>query len=76
MGLELDHQRYLDDRAYRRDVHARLRQLLGASLNLREVDIFHEPGHACCAREAWPVTHARLLAALAADGDRMLGVQV
>ena len=75
MSLELDHLRYVQDQAYRREIHARLRRLISARpLALREMAVVHEADNDCCRLEPWLVTHARLAAAVSADGDRMLGV--
>jgi len=75
MKLELDHLRYVQDQAYRREIHARLRRLLSvAPFALREMDVAHEADNSCCRLEPWLLTHAKLAAAVSADGDRMLGV--
>jgi len=73
--LELDNLRYLSDQGYRRLIHASLRRAITTEpLALRAMDVVHKAGNSCCGREAWPLTHARLLAALAADGDHVIGV--
>jgi len=75
--MTIDHLRYIQDRAYRREVHARLRRLIAEERHeLGSADVVHEAGNACCLREAWPVTHARIVAALTADGERMLGAML
>jgi hypothetical protein len=71
--LELDHLRYLKHDAYRRDIHTRLRRLITEEPRaLSQMAIVHD-GDRCCRREAWPVTYAALLAAVA-GGDRVLGI--
>jgi hypothetical protein len=73
--LGLDHLRYIQSQAYRREVHGRLRRLIADEPGaISQMTVVHEAGDSCCLREAWPVTYARLLAALAADGEPVLGV--
>ena len=72
--LELDHMRYVQDARYRREVHARLRRLIAEEPGaVSQMSVVHD-GDRCCRREAWPVTYSKLLAALTADGERVLGV--
>jgi hypothetical protein len=72
--LSLDHQRYIEEQGYRREVHAGLRKLIGEEHGLSRMTVVHEAGNRCCLREAWPLTYAKLMTALAADGERVLGV--
>jgi hypothetical protein len=72
--MTIDHLRYIEDQAYWREVNGRLRRFMAEGRGLSAAAVVHEAGNACCQREAWPLTHARILAAVAADGDRMLGV--
>jgi hypothetical protein len=73
--LSLDHLRYIQDQAYRREVNAALRRLIAEEpRGINEMTVVHEAGDRCCLREAWPLTYAKVMAALAADGERVLGV--
>ncbi len=73
--LQLDHRRYIQSQAYRREVHARLRKLIAEKPGaMSQLAVVHEADGRCCHREAWPVSYAALLGALAADGERVLGV--
>jgi anti-sigma factor RsiW len=73
--LQLDHLRYIRHQSYRRDVHARLRRLIAEEPHaVSQMAVVHEVGNRCCVREAWSVTYSKLLAALAADGEPVLGV--
>lgn len=73
--LELDHLRYLKNRVYRRRVRARLRRLIAEEKGrLSQMDVLHEADDRCCRREPWAVTYTSLLAELAADGERVVGV--
>jgi hypothetical protein len=72
--IELDHARYIKDRVYRRTVQARLRRLIAEQPRaMSYLDVVHD-GDRCCRREAWTVTYSKLIAALQADGERVLGV--
>jgi hypothetical protein len=72
--LTLDHKRYVKDQAYRRELHGRLRRLITEEPHaISQMNVVHD-GDRCCRREAWPVTYSKLIAALAADGERVLGV--
>jgi hypothetical protein len=72
--VTIDHLRYIQDQSYRREIHARVRRFMAEGRGLSAAAVVHEAGNACCQREAWPVTHARIVASVSADGDRMLGV--
>jgi hypothetical protein len=73
--LSLDHLRYIQDQAYRREVLGRLRRLIAEEpRGLSQMTVVHEAGDICCLREPWPVTYAKLMASLTADGERVLGV--
>ncbi len=72
--IELDHLRYIKDRGYRRRVQAQLRRLIAEQPRaMSEMHVLHD-GDRCCRCEAWVITYASLLAALQADGERVLGV--
>lgn len=72
--LELDHMRYIRSQAYRRERQARLRRLIAEEPRaISQMTVVHD-GDRCCRREPWPVTYSKLMAALAADGERVAGV--
>jgi hypothetical protein len=72
--LELDHSRYVREQNYRREIHARLRRLIAEEPHaVSQMTIWHDGGR-CCRREAWPLTYSKLIRALQADGERVVGV--
>jgi hypothetical protein len=71
--LDLDHGRFIANQTYRREVIARLRRLINEE-RISRMTIVHEVDNSCCRSEPWSVTYTFLLAALWADGERVLGV--
>ncbi len=65
--VEIDHWRYLTDRAHRRHVHATIRRCVRKNRALEQT-IWHEKDGSCCERENWIDTANRMQNALAADG--------
>jgi hypothetical protein len=73
--LTIDHQDYLNERRYRRQVHAALRRLSGKQPGrLYDVNVAHERDGSCCAREPWLTTWARIIESLGEDGCDQVGV--
>jgi len=66
-----DHQRYIISRPYRRQVNAAARRYIAEHPTAAgRLDVVHRPDGACCRREPWPTTQARLIEALNDDGLR------
>ena len=72
--MMLDHLAYIQNRPYRREVHARIRRLLARRPVFGRLTVVHEASYRCCETEPWPTTSARLVQALNLDGQRTLGV--
>ncbi len=67
--LEVDHARYLNERSYRRRVHAGYRRIAHKP-GLLVQNVLHEADGRCCAAEPWSWTALRIQKALADDGLR------
>ena len=69
MTSTIDHMRYLNDRPYRREVHALYRRIANRS-GLWHLTVVHEIDGSCCDKEPWRVTSIRIMQALNDDGVR------
>ncbi len=75
MTLALDHLRYVESQAYRREMHGRLRRLIAEQPRaMSQMTVVHEADNSCCHRQPWALTYSNLISALRADGERVLGV--
>lgn len=64
----IDHGRYLEQRPYRRLIHAKLRNCaVSAKRGTSVIDVFHERNWSCCARESWERTALRIERAVEDD---------
>lgn len=72
-ACRVSHYAYLHDRKHRREVHAAFHRL-AKKKGLQRITVVHRTDGACCELEPWPVTHVRILRALADDGLRAAGL--
>jgi hypothetical protein len=73
---EIDHLRYLRNRAYRRGAVGRVRHLMAVGHGtLGRLRVIHEADERCCLLEPWPLTFEKLLSSLNADGERVAGIR-